>query len=153
MIAMLYLAIIFPAIWADIILLSVVIAAFYFLYRSRIIRIQKQKDLLESQVKQRTIEIIKQKEQVEKQKRMLEEEKTKTEKLLLNILPREMADELKNKGKSKARKYRFSTVMFTDFEGFTKLAEQYKPEDLVAELDSYFIKFDEIVNKYNVEKN
>ncbi len=152
MIAMLYLAIIFPAIWADIILLSVVIAAFYFLYRSRIIRIQKQKDLLESQVKQRTIEIIKQKEQVEKQKRMLEEEKTKTEKLLLNILPREMADELKNKGKSKARKYRFSTVMFTDFEGFTKLAEQYKPEDLVAELDSYFIKFDEIVNKYNVEK-
>ena len=83
MIAMLYLAIIFPAIWADIILLSVVIAAFYFLYRSRIIRIQKQKDLLESQVKQRTIEIIKQKEQVEKQKRMLEEEKTKTEKLLL----------------------------------------------------------------------
>lgn len=147
-----HIAVILPTIWADIILLTIVVLGLYFLYKSRIIRIQKQKDLLESQVKQRTIEIIKQKEQVEKQKRMLEQEKAKTEKLLLNILPREMADELKNKGKAKARKYRSSTVMFTDFKGFTKLAEAYKPEDLVAELDSYFIRFDEIVNKYNVEK-
>lgn len=152
MIAITCIAFILPTIWADAILLAVVVAGFYLLYKSRIIRIQKQKDLLESQVKQRTIEIIKQKEQVEKQKRMLEQEKAKTEKLLLNILPREMADELKNKGKAKARKYRSSTVMFTDFSGFTKLAESYEPEDLVAELDSYFIKFDEIVDKYNVEK-
>ncbi len=149
---MIDIAFILPTIWADAILLAVVVVGFYLLYRNRIIRIQKQKDLLESQVKQRTIEIIKQKEQVEKQKRMLEQEKAKTEKLLLNILPREMADELKNKGKAKARKYRSSTVMFTDFSGFTKLAESYEPEDLVAELDSYFIKFDEIVDKYNVEK-
>ena len=152
MIALIYLVISFPVIWADAILLSVIIVAFYFLYKSRIVRNQKQKDLLESQVKQRTIEIIEQKELFDKQKKMLEEEKAKSEKLLLNILPREMAEELKNKGKAKARKYRSSTVMFTDFEGFTKFAEQYKPEDLVAELDSYFIKFDEIVNKYNVEK-
>ncbi len=141
-----------PSIWLSIIIFCVLIFGLYLLYKNRIIRVQKQKDLLEFQVKQRTIEIIKQKEQVEKQKRMLEQEKAKTEKLLLNILPREMADELKNKGKAKARKYRSSTVMFTDFEGFTKWAELYKPEDLVAELDSYFIKFDEIVNKYNVEK-
>ena len=113
---------------------------------------QFQKDLLESQVKQRTIEIIKQKEQVEKQRKMLQQEKEKTEKLLLNILPREMAEELKNKGKAKARQYRSATVMFTDFEGFTKHAENYQPQELVAALDSYFIKFDEIVNKYNVEK-
>jgi len=138
--------------WFDLALLLVIVVGFYFVYRDRLKRIQKQKDLLESQVKQRTIEIIKQKEQVEKQKRMLEEEKEKTEKLLLNILPREMADELKNKGKAQARNYREATVMFTDFKGFTMLAEQYKPQELVAELDSYFIKFDEIVNKYNVEK-
>ena len=138
--------------WFDVILLGVIVILLYLIYRDRIIKVQKQKDLLESQVKQRTIEIIKQKEQVEKQKKLLEEEKEKTEKLLLNILPREMADELKNKGKAKARNYRSSTVMFTDFQGFTKLAEQYSPQDLVAELDSYFIKFDEIVNKYNVEK-
>ena len=152
MIGTVFVGFIFSSIWADFIVLLSAVIALYALYRSRIIRIQKQKDLLESQVKLRTIQIIKQKEQVEKQKRMLEQEKAKTEKLLLNILPREMADELKNKGKAKARKYRSSTVMFTDFKGFTKLAEDYKPEDLVAQLDSYFIKFDEIVEKYNVEK-
>ncbi|MEQ8908413.1 MAG: adenylate/guanylate cyclase domain-containing protein [Vicingaceae bacterium] len=138
--------------WLDVLVLLFALGVFYFIYRNRLNKIRKQKELLESQVKQRTIEIIKQKEQVEKQKQMLEEEKEKTEKLLLNILPREMADELKNKGKAKARNYRQVTVMFTDFKGFTKLAEGYKPQDLVAELDSYFIKFDEIVNKYNVEK-
>tara|TARA_B110001469_G_C9640681_1_gene322208 strand:+ start:1022 stop:2557 length:1536 start_codon:yes stop_codon:yes gene_type:complete len=152
MIGTVFVGFIFSSIWVDIIVLLSAVIALYALYRSRIIRIQKQKDLLESQVKLRTIQIIKQKEQVEKQKRMLEQEKAKTEKLLLNILPREMADELKNKGKAKARKYRSSTVMFADFKGFTKLAEDYKPEDLVAQLDSYFIKFDEIVEKYNVEK-
>ena len=149
---MIELGFIFSNIWADVALLIGLISSLYLLYRTRIDRVQKQKDLLESQVKQRTIEIIKQKEQVEKQKKMLEEEKEKTEKLLLNILPREMADELKNKGKAKARKYRSCTVMFSDFAGFTNLAEKYTPEDLVAELDSYFIKFDEIVEKYNVEK-
>lgn len=136
----------------NLIILFLAILVFYIVYKRRLKRIQDQKDLLEAQVKQRTIEIIKQKEQVEKQKRMLEDEKEKTEKLLLNILPREMADELKNQGKAKARNYRKVTVMFADFQGFTKLAENYKPEDLVAELDGYFIKFDEIVNKYNVEK-
>lgn len=138
--------------WVIIGLLLAITVGLYFFYRDRIRRVKKQKELLESQVKQRTIEIIKQKEKVERQKSLLEEEKEKTEKLLLNILPREMADELKNKGKAKARNYRQATVMFTDFKGFTKLAESLPPQQLVAELDSYFIKFDEIVNKYNVEK-
>lgn len=138
--------------WINLIVIGILLLIFYFIYREKLNKVYEQKDLLESQVKQRTIEIIKQKEQVERQKRMLEEEKEKTEKLLLNILPREMADELKNKGKAKARNYRQVTVMFTDFKGFTKHAEDFKPEDLVAELDSYFVKFDEIVNKYNVEK-
>lgn len=138
--------------WFDLSMLGLIILSLYLIYRDRLKKVQKQKDLLEAQVKQRTIEIIKQKEQVEKQKKLLEEEKEKTEKLLLNILPREMADELKNKGKAKARNYRSATVMFTDFKGFTNLAEEYTPQDLVAELDSYFITFDEIVNKYNVEK-
>lgn len=138
--------------WLDALVLLFALGVFYFVYRDRLNKIRKQKELLESQVKQRTIEIIKQKEQVEKQKQMLEEEKEKAEKLLLNILPREMADELKNKGKAKARNYRQVTVMFTDFKGFTRLAENYNPQELVAELDSYFIKFDEIVNKHNVEK-
>lgn len=138
--------------WWMIIVALLLFLGLFFFYKGRLSKIVKQKDLLESQVKQRTIEIIRQKERVERKRQMLEEEKEKTEKLLLNILPREMADELKNKGKAKARQYKEATVMFTDFKEFTKLAEQYRPQDLVAELDSYFIKFDEIVNKYNVEK-
>jgi len=138
--------------WISIVVVLLILVIFYFIYRDKLRKVYEQKDLLESQVKQRTIEIIKQKGQVERQKKMLEEEKEKTEKLLLNILPREMADELKNKGKAKARNYRQVTVMFTDFKGFTKHAENFEPEELVAELDSYFVKFDEIVNKYNVEK-
>lgn len=138
--------------WIDLIILGLTALVLLLFYRNRLYKMQSQKDLLETQVKQRTIEIIKQKEQVEKQKRMLEDEKEKTEKLLLNILPREMADELKNKGKAKARNYKSATVMFTDFKNFTYLAENYKPQELVAELDSYFIRFDEIVEKYNVEK-
>ena len=42
--------------------------------------------------------------------------------------------------------------MFTDFKGFTQIAESLKPNELVERLDSYFIKFDEIIEKYNVEK-
>ena len=138
--------------WIDLLFLGLIALAFLWFYRKRLRKMQSQKDLLETQVKQRTIEIIKQKDQVANQTRMLEEAKEKPDKMLLNILPREMADELKNKGKAKARNYRSATVMFTDFKNFTYLAENYKPQELVAELDSYFIRFDEIVEKYNVEK-
>jgi len=138
--------------WLDLLIIFLLGGVFYFFYRKKLKRMQVQKDLLETQVKHRTIEIIKQKEQVEKQRKLLQEEKEKTEKLLLNILPREMAEELKDKGKAKARQYRNATVMFADFKGFTKIAENHEPQELVAILDSYFIKFDEVVNKYNVEK-
>ena len=42
--------------------------------------------------------------------------------------------------------------MFTDFKGFTKIAEEIKPEELVSELDTYFKNFDEIIDKYDIEK-
>ena len=42
--------------------------------------------------------------------------------------------------------------MFTDFKGFTSIAEIIKPEDLIKELDSYFTQFDKIMNKNNLEK-
>lgn len=135
-----------------ILVVATILGLIFWYYRSRLKRVRQQKKLLESQVKQRTIEIIKQKEEVEIQKRRVEEEKEKTEKLLLNVLPKETAEELKNRGRSKARSYRRATVMFTDFKGFTQIAEHYKPQDLVAKLDSFFIKFDEITEKYDIEK-
>jgi ligand-binding sensor domain-containing protein/class 3 adenylate cyclase/predicted metal-dependent HD superfamily phosphohydrolase len=113
--------------------------------RYRINQVKAQKVLLEELVRERTKEVSQQKE-------LLEVEKNKAEKLLLNILPAETVEELKAKGKATARKYRMTSIMFTDFKGFTKIAEVIKPEDLVAELDNYFRKFDEIIEKYDVEK-
>jgi ligand-binding sensor domain-containing protein/class 3 adenylate cyclase len=119
---------------------------------TRISRVKAQKLLLEVQVQERTYEIIKQKEEIESQKLLVEQEKEKAEELLLNILPAETAEELKAKGRATARKYRMTSIMFTDFKSFTKIAEVIKPEELVAELDNYFKNFDGIIEKYDVEK-
>ena len=79
-------------------------------------------------------------------------ERKKSEKLLLNILPVETAKELKQNGKAIPRHYESVTVMFTDFKGFTNIAEKLSAEELVSELDFLFKKFDEIISKYNIEK-
>ncbi|MBI4929627.1 MAG: tetratricopeptide repeat protein [Bacteroidetes bacterium] len=79
-------------------------------------------------------------------------ERRKSEKLLLNILPAETAKELKAKGKATAKHYESVTVMFTDFKGFTTIAEQLSAEELVSELDILFRKFDEIISNYSIEK-
>jgi class 3 adenylate cyclase len=79
-------------------------------------------------------------------------EKEKSDQLLMNILPEETAEELKREGFAKTRYYDLVTVLFTDFKGFTKIAEKMSPEQLVAELDFCFKGFDLIIEKYNVEK-
>lgn len=98
----------------------------------------------------RTIE--EKKNNLEEQKRLLEIEKEKTEKLLKNIIPESTYEELKTKGRASARAYKTVSVMFTDFVGFTKIADKMKPSDLVNELDIYFRKFDEIIVRNNLEK-
>jgi histidine kinase len=82
----------------------------------------------------------------------LADEKQKSDELLLNILPAETALELKKYGKARPRKYESVTVIFTDFISFTKKSEQLGTEALVLEVDKYFTKFDEIIQKYNIEK-
>lgn len=148
--------IVLPPIWATwwfrTISILFILAIIYAYYITRINRVKAQKLLLEVQVRERTYEVIKQKEEIEHQKKLIEEEKEKTEKLLLNILPEETVEELKSKGKATARQYRLASIMFTDFKSFTKIAEQINPQDLVAELDRYFIEFDSIIQKYNIEK-
>lgn len=121
-------------------------------YKTRINLIKEQKRYLELQIRERTEKIWQQKEEIEHKNSLLAVEKDKVEKLLLNILPTEMVDELKNKGKASARHYRLASVMFTDFKDFTKTAEKMRPQELVQELDYYFIKFDEIIARYNIEK-
>ncbi|MGD2034828.1 MAG: adenylate/guanylate cyclase domain-containing protein [Bacteroidales bacterium] len=93
-----------------------------------------------------------QKEEIEGQKRLIEEEQEKSERLLLNILPFEVARQLKVKGKAGTRYYRHVTVVFTDFKDFSKNTKELEPKDLVAILDDYFAKFDEITGKHYLEK-
>ncbi len=93
-----------------------------------------------------------QKGEIEEQKRLIEEEQEKSERLLLNILPFEVARQLKSKGKAGTRYYRHVTVLFTDFKDFSKNTRELEPKDLVAILDDYFAKFDEITGKHYLEK-
>ncbi len=79
-------------------------------------------------------------------------EKDKSEKLLHNILPEAVADELKAKGQADAKQFDHVTVMFTDFKGFTAIAEKLSPKELVSEIDFCFREFDRIVEKYGIEK-
>lgn len=83
---------------------------------------------------------------------IIEAEKNRSESLLLNILPEETAQELKEYGKVKAKRFESTTVMFTDFVGFTSFAKNLEPEELVNSVDFYFSKFDNIMEKYGVEK-
>lgn len=94
----------------------------------------------------------KQNAEIEKQKAVIEEERRKAENLLLNILPKEIADELKEKGYAMPRSYELVTVLFTDFKGFTQIAEKITPQQTVEKLNFFFQKFDEIAKKYNLEK-
>ena len=83
---------------------------------------------------------------------IIEEEKNRSDSLLLNILPEETAQELKQNGKVLAKKFESVTVLFTDFEAFTQYAEKLPPEKLVESVDYYFSKFDTIMEKYDLEK-
>ncbi len=87
-----------------------------------------------------------------KTNKIITEERNKSDQLLLNILPPETAKELKQYGKVKAKQYDFVTVLFTDFKAFTKHVETIKPEELVKSIDYYFKGFDDIFEKYNLEK-
>ncbi len=79
-------------------------------------------------------------------------EKDRSEELLLNILPRDVADELKAKGRSEARHIEQVTVLFTDFKGFTEASERLSASALVAEVDACFQAFDGIMERFGVEK-
>ena len=93
-----------------------------------------------------------QKQEINLQKVLIEDEQEKSEKLLLNILPFEVAKQLKSKGKAGTRYYKLSTVLFTDFKGFAKLSKGVEPKELVDILDGYFARFDEITEIHYLEK-
>lgn len=89
---------------------------------------------------------------VRKSKAELQKEKDISEGLLLNILPEEVAKELKVKGYADAQEFEKATILFSDFKGFTSVSEKLTPNELVAEIDVCFKAFDEIMTKYKIEK-
>jgi exopolysaccharide biosynthesis WecB/TagA/CpsF family protein len=81
------------------------------------------------------------------QRNRISKEKDRSESLLLNILPAETAQELKEKGSSDAVLINQVTVLFTDFKGFTAMSEILSPKELVADLHDCFSEFDRICEK------
>jgi class 3 adenylate cyclase/ligand-binding sensor domain-containing protein len=124
--------------WFILICIVIVIFLLFQAVKLRSRNLKRKNDLLENKIKQRT--------------QQLQEEKSKSEELLLNILPAEVAEELKQKGKSAPRNYESASVLFTDFVGFTATSAKMEPDELIKKLDTYFIEFDKITSRYGIEK-
>ncbi len=134
--------------------------------RIRIEHSRREQVILEMKIVERTKEIRKQSKEIEiqgrtieeknkrleLQKELLESEKSKTDKILKNILPETTFTELKERGKVAARSYKTVSVMFTDFVGFTKSSQRLTPTEIISELDIYFSEFDKIIVRNNLEK-
>lgn len=115
-----------------------IIAAFFLFLYSRSKKLERDKMKLEGLIEERTQD--------------LQEEQEKSETLLLNILPLEIATELKVFGEARTKKYQEASVLFTDFKGFTSMSSDMDPVDLVACLDEIFKGFDEIIERNQLEK-
>ena len=86
------------------------------------------------------------------QRNRIGKEKARSEELLLNILPEEVAEELKAKGEADAVLIDQVTVLFTDFKGFTAMSEKLSPKELVKDLHECFSAFDRICEEHGLEK-
>lgn len=131
--------------WAHAGYLLLAIIGILGIVRWRTESLRQEAKVLEEKIKDATVVIRKQKEEVEAEKKISDE-------LLLNILPAEVAEELKQKGSSDARHFDDVSVLFTDFQEFTEISEKLTPADLVAEIDTCFREYDHIIEKHRVEK-
>jgi len=108
-------------------------------------RLLSAKQRLERIVRDRTLELVNRQKQIE-------EEKEKSDKLLLNILPIKIASELKKNGYAKTQYYEQTTVLFADFRSFTYISQVLEPQHLIKELDRRFVYFDDVCLRHNIEK-
>jgi adenylate cyclase len=111
---------------------------FWFVYATQRLRFARTQHMLEQIINKRTEDLI--------------IEKEKSENLLANVLPKNTASEIMEKGKATKIKYNFVTVLFSDIQGFTKIAEETNPEVLIDELDKFFFYFDSVVERLGIEK-
>jgi class 3 adenylate cyclase/tetratricopeptide (TPR) repeat protein len=89
---------------------------------------------------------------VKKSKAIIEKEKDRSNNLLLNILPADIAEELKIHGKAEARDFDMASILFTDFKGFTQASEKLTAKELIKEINICFKAFDHICETHGVEK-
>ena len=116
-----------------------IISTTIMLFEGKLIRVEEENRKLESTVKERTKE--------------LESEKNRSERLLLNILPKEIATELTARPDSTiAKEYPNVTVLFTDIVGFTKISGEMTAEEVVTMLNKMFSMFDERAQREGIEK-
>jgi len=120
--------------------------------RSQALIEEQTKELTKAEEAVKQAEIQLKLELKEHENTIITKEKQRYEELLLNILPYEVAQELKEKGKSEAKMFDHVTVMFTDFKDFTKIGEQMSAGNLVKEIDYCFSSFDKIIQKHGIEK-
>jgi class 3 adenylate cyclase len=90
--------------------------------------------------------------EISSQKMQIEREQERSDELLLNILPKEIMQELKATGKTPAHRYEQVSVIFADFKDFSKISSTLTPEVLVEALEDYFEAFDHIIDAYDIEK-
>jgi class 3 adenylate cyclase len=124
--------------WFRALYLALIFLSGFAVYAVRATTLRRQKRRLERLVTERTAE--------------LQSEKEKSEALLLNILPAPIADELKEKGVASTRLYPDVTILFTDFQDFTRTCSSLSPEQLVTELNEVFAAFDDICRAHRMEK-
>jgi len=110
----------------------------FLIYKWRLLNLKKAEYKIEEQVREKMATVLREKE--------------KSDKLVEDLFPKGTADELRNSGRAKSRKFELVTVLFSDIQGFTKIAEEMNPEVLIDELDKFFFHFDSVVDKYNIEK-
>ncbi|MEO1018670.1 MAG: adenylate/guanylate cyclase domain-containing protein [Pseudomonadota bacterium] len=89
---------------------------------------------------------------VEKQNRVLQREKERVEKLLLNIMPKTVYEELKNFGVTTPQRYDQASVLMLDFIGFTDMAISRDPTGIITELNDIFTAFDRIAEQFGCER-
>ena len=116
-----------------------IISTTIMILEGKLLRVEEENRRLETTVRERTKE--------------LEEEKNRSESLLLNILPEEIASELTaHPDRTIAKQYPNVTVLFTDIVDFTKMSTDMSAEELVTMLNSMFTMFDERAKKEGIEK-
>ncbi len=102
------------------------------------LRIARDKYLLETEIANRT--------------RELSDQKSKYEELLTNYLPKEDFEKLQESTKEKTQRFKMVTVLFSNILGFTEIAEQENAERLIDDLDRFFFEFDDVVQRFHIEK-